>query len=70
MPRRFPKVAKDKRSGLPKKYVSGAKNPAAKAKEIKSTAKKYAEGKNINVKAVSKSRAAQGKRNGKKTKTS
>ena len=65
MPRKFPKVAKDKKSGLPKKYLSGAKSKTAKAKEIKRTAKAYKEGRPIDIKAVSRSRAAQGKRNAK-----
>lgn len=67
MPRRFAKVAKDKKTGVPKKYLAGSKSPSAKASEIKRTAKAYKEGRNIDVKAVSKSRAAQGKKNAKKT---
>jgi hypothetical protein len=65
MPRRFPKTAKDKKTGLPKKYLEGASNRSAKAKEIKKTAAAYKAGKKINVKAVSASRAAQGKKNAK-----
>ena len=63
MSRRFSKVAKDKKTGLPKKYLEGAKNRSAKAKEIKKTAAAYKSGKKINVKAISASRAAQGKKN-------
>ena len=44
MKRKFPKVAKTK-SGVPKKYVKGAKNPSAREKEIKRTAKLYKQGK-------------------------
>ena len=32
---------KDKATGLPKKYLSGAKNRAAQAREIKRTADAY-----------------------------
>ena len=42
--RKFRKVAKTK-TGVPKKYVKGAKNPKARAAEIKRTAKLYREGK-------------------------
>lgn len=66
MARRFPKVPRDKATGLPKKYVAGSKSPSAKAKEIKRTAKAYKAGKKIDVAAVSRSRARQAK-NGKKT---
>ena len=41
--RKFKKVAKTKK-GVPKKYISGAKNPKAREAEIKRTAKKYREG--------------------------
>jgi len=41
--RKFPKVAKTK-SGVPKDYVKGAKNPKAREAEIKRTAKLYKEG--------------------------
>ncbi len=44
MKRKFPKVAKTK-GGVPKKYVKGAKNPSAREKEIKRTAKLYKQGK-------------------------
>ena len=43
MKRKFPKVAKTK-GGVPKKYVKGAKNPSAREKEIKRTAKLYKQG--------------------------
>jgi len=62
MPRRFPNVPKDKKTGLPKKYLQGAKSKTRKAAEIKKTAKAYKEGKKIDVRAVSKSRAKQGRR--------
>lgn len=62
MPRKFPKVPKDKKTGVPKKYVAGAKSPSKKAAEIKRTAKAYKQGKPIDIKAVSASRAAQSKR--------
>ncbi len=42
--RKFKKVPKTKK-GVPKKYVAGAKNPKAREKEIKRTAKLYREGK-------------------------
>ena len=60
---------KDKKTGLPKAYLSGAKNKAAKAREIKRTAALYRAGKNIDIAAVSKSRTEQGgKTKGKTTK--
>ena len=60
---------KDKKTGLPKVYLSGAKNKAAKAREIKRTAALYKAGKNIDIAAVSKSRTKQGgKTNSKNTK--
>ena len=62
MARRFPSVPKDKRTGLAKKYVAGSRSPSRKAAEIKRTAKAYKEGRKIDVKAVSASRAAQAKR--------
>ncbi len=40
----FRKVPKTK-GGVPKKYVSGAKNPSAREREIKKTAKLYRAGK-------------------------
>ncbi len=61
------KVARDKKTGVPKKYLSGAKNKSAKASEIKRTAKAYKAGKKIDVAAVSKSRAMQAKNDKSKT---
>ena len=66
--RKFKKVPKTK-SGVPKKYVAGSRSPSAKAKEIKRTAKAYKEGRKIDVKAVSASRAAQAKRKKKRGKS-
>jgi hypothetical protein len=57
--RKFRRVAKDKKTGVPKKYLSGAKNKAAKAAEIKRTAEAYRKGEYIDIKAVSKSRTKQ-----------
>ena len=54
------RVPKDKATGLPKKYLSGARNRAAKAREIKRTAEAYKRGEFIDIKAVSASRAKQG----------
>ena len=59
------KVPKDKKTGVPKKYLSGAKNKSAKAAEIKRTAEAYRKGEYIDIKAVQKSRVAQ---DGRKTK--
>ena len=59
MTKKFRRVAKDKKTGVPKKYLSGAKNKAAKAAEIKRTAEAYRKGEYIDIKAVSKSRVAQ-----------
>ena len=64
--RRFKKVAKDKETGVAKKYLSGAKNKSAKAAEIKRTAEAYKRGEFIDIKAVSKSRT---KQDGSKKKT-
>ena len=64
--RRFRKVAKDKKTGVAKKYLSGAKNKSAKAAEIKRTAEAYKRGEFIDIKAVSKSRT---KQDGSKKKT-
>ena len=66
MTRRFRKVAKDKKTGVAKKYLSGAKNKAAKAAEIKRTAAAYKRGEYIDINAVQKSRVAQ---DGSKSKT-
>ena len=59
MTRRFRKVPNDKKTGVAKKYLSGAKNKAAKAAEIKRTAAAYKGGEYIDIKAVQKSRVAQ-----------
>ncbi len=59
MTRRFRKVPKDKKTGVAKKYLSGAKNKAAKAAEIKRTAAAYKRGEYIDIEAVQKSRIAQ-----------
>ena len=68
MSRRFKRVPKDKKTGIPKKYLSGAKNKAAKAAEIKRSAEAYRKGEFIDIKAVSKSRTKQNV-SGKKKKT-
>ena len=68
MSRRFKRVPKDKKTGVPKKYLSGAKNKAAKAAEIKRTAEANRKGEFIDIKAVSKSRTKQNV-SGKKKKT-
>lgn len=60
MARKRRRVPKDKATGLPKKYLSGAKNRAAKAREIKRTAEAYKAGEFIDIKAVSASRTKQG----------
>jgi len=57
--RRFRKVAKDKKTGVPKKYLSGAKNKAAKAAEIKRTSEAYKRGETLDIKAIQKSRINQ-----------
>lgn len=62
------RVPKDPKSGVPKKYLSGAKNKRKKAAEIKRTAQAYKEGRSIDVKAVSKSRAEQANGKSKTTK--
>ena len=59
MTRKLRRVPKDKKTGVPKKYLSGSKNRAAKAAEIKRTAEAYRTGEYIDIKAVSKSRAKQ-----------
>ena len=43
--RKFKKVAKDKKSGLPKKYVKGSSNPDKTRNEIKRTRRLYLMGK-------------------------
>ena len=55
----FRRVKRDKKTGEPLKYVQGTRNPSAKAAEMKRTRKAYKEGRNINVAAISRSRAAQ-----------
>ena len=59
MIRKLRRVAKDKKTGIPKKYLSGSKNKSAKAAEIKRTAELYKKGAYIDIKAVSKSRTKQ-----------
>ena len=59
MSRKLRRVARDKKTGAPKKYLSGAKNRAAKAAEIKKTAELYKKGLFIDIKAVQKSRVEQ-----------
>ena len=59
MTRKFRRVAKDKKTGVPKKYLSGSKNRSAKAAEIKRTAEAYRKGEYIDIKAISKSRTKQ-----------
>ena len=65
-PRRFRKVAKDKKTSVPKKYLAGAKNKAAKAAEIKRTSEAYKRGETLDIKAIQKSRVNQ---DGSKSKT-
>ena len=43
--RKFKKVPKDKKSGVPKKYISGSKNPDARRREILNTRRLYKAGK-------------------------
>ena len=57
--RKFRRVKRDKKTGVPSKYLAGAKNKAAKAKEIKETAEKYRKGEYIDIKAISKFRSQQ-----------
>ena len=63
------RVPKDKKTGVPKKYLSGSKNMAAKAAEIKRTSEAYRKGEFIDIKAVQKSRVAQNVTTKKKKKT-
>ena len=58
---------KDKATGLPKKYLSGAKNRAAQAHEIKRTADAYKRGEKIDIEAVNRARSKQGGTKKKKT---
>ena len=68
MTRKLRRVPKDKKTGVPKKYLSGSKNKSAKAAEIKRTAEAYRKGEYIDIKDVSKSRTKQNV-TGKKKKT-
>ena len=68
MTKKLRRVPKDKKTGVPKKYLSGSKNRAGKAAEIKRTAEAYRKGEYIDIKAVSKSRTKQNV-SGKKKKT-
>ena len=68
MTRKLRRVPKDKKTGIAKKYLSGSRNRAAKAAEIKRTAEAYRKGEYIDIKAVSKSRTKQNV-TGKKKKT-
>ena len=68
MTKKLRRVPKDKKTGVPKKYLSGSKNKSAKAAEIKRTAEAYRKGEYIDIKAVSKSRTKQNV-TGKKKKT-
>lgn len=58
---------KKTKSGVPVKYLTGAKNKKAKEKEILETKKKYKQGRPINIKKVSQSRANQGKETNKRS---
>ncbi len=44
MARKFAEVPKDKKSGIPKKYVAGAKDPDKRRAEIKRTRRLYKRG--------------------------
>ena len=66
--RKFRRVRRDKKTNVPSKYLTGAKNRAAKAKEIKETAEKYKRGEYIDIKAINKSRSAQDETKKKATK--
>ena len=68
MTKKVRRVPKDKKTGVPKKYLSGSKNRSAQAAEIKRTAEAYRKGEYIDIKAVSKSRTKQNV-SGKKKKT-
>ena len=68
MTRKLRRVPKDKKTGIPKKYLSGSKSKSVKAAEIKRTAEAYRKGEYIDIKAVSKSRTKQNV-TGKKKKT-
>ena len=66
--RKFRRVKRDKKTNVPSKYLTGAKNKAAKAKEIKETAEKYKRCEYIDIKAINKSRSAQDETKKKATK--
>ena len=68
MRRKFKSVAKTKK-GVPKKYVSGAKNKAAKEREILDTRERYKRGLPIDIEKVSESRASQAKSKTRKKKS-
>ena len=59
MTKKLRRVPKDKKTGIPKKYLSGSKSKSAKAAEIKRTAEAYRKGEYIDIKAISKSRTKQ-----------
>ena len=61
------KVAKTKR-GVPKKYLTGARNKSAKEAEILDTKRRYKAGQSIDIKKVSRSRAEQAKKKAPKRK--
>ena len=44
MTKKLRRVPKDKKTGVPKKYLSGSKNKSAKAAEIKRTSELYKKG--------------------------
>ena len=69
MTKKLRRVPKDKKTGLPKKYLSGSKNKSAKAAEIKRTAEAYRKGQYIDIQAVSKSPTKQNVSTSKKKKT-
>ena len=69
MTRKFKRQPKDKKTGVAKVYLSGAKNKSAKAAEIKRTAEAYRKGEYIDIKAVAKSRTKQNVSTNKKKKT-
>ena len=49
MTKKMRRVPKDKKTGVPKKYLSGSKNKGAKAAEIKRTAEAYRKGEFIDI---------------------
>ena len=59
MTKKFRRRPKDKKTGLQKVYLSGAKNKAAKAAEIKKTAAAYRRGERVDLKSISKFRVSQ-----------